>query len=140
MRRTEVHQHLSCDRCNTRVEIAGGDPNYGRTPHGWLGAETWLSESANAVVGYDLCPDCRERLSIWMSNAQDHGERRLIERLADILYPMDEYADTQWNGADVCDLLAGLLDEVAPWARKRQPEGPDDAFAAYKRERERLGL
>jgi hypothetical protein len=154
---------LSCDRCDTRIDEAEG------VPHGWLIAHVALSEAPMASITHELCPTCREDLGMFMLNdptqprcdlcgqleegspfrwngeTGNHVEceqenKALIERLADILFPMNEFADTSWNGGDVCDMLAAVLDDVAPWARHRQAEGPDDAFEAYKRERERLGL
>ena len=51
----------------------------------------------------------------------------LLGELANILYPMDQYRDEcQWNGGDVCDALARLLDKYLPYASTRQPERPDD--------------
>jgi hypothetical protein len=126
---------LSCDRCGTRIDEKDG------VPHGWLIAHVALSEAPMASVTHELCPTCREDLGMFMLNEkQPEPDKALIERLADVLYPMNEFADTPWNGADVCDMVAGILDEVAPWARHRQPQEPGDAFAAYQRERERLGL
>lgn len=95
----------------------------------------------------DICGDLEEGSDkAWNGETGNHVEcedntrEALIERLADILYPMDGYADDSWNGGDVCEDLATLLREVAPWAEKRQPESTQDAFEAYRRERERLGL
>lgn len=133
MRFTETITILSCDRCDTRINEADG------VPHGWLIANVALSEAPTASITHELCPSCREALGGFMANVQA-PDKALVERLADILYPMNEWADTPWNGADVCDMLAGLLDEVAPWARKRQAQGPEGAFEAYQRERVRLGL
>ena len=49
----------------------------------------------------------------------------LLNEIADILYPLDGYRDDQWNGGDVCDALAMLLDKYMPEARDRQPERDD---------------
>jgi hypothetical protein len=148
IKRVEV---VCCDRCGAKAPIDYSDVSK------WFEARTWLLASSSAEVTYHLCPGCRmalgsfmeyDGLALWerellAATASPIGQmsrEQIIERLADILYPMDEYADTQWNGGDVCEALATLVREVAPWAEKRQPEGPDDAFEAYKRERERLGL
>lgn len=162
MRYVDTRMVIACDRCPTKVDER-------EQPHGWLIAQTALSESPAATVTYHLCPSCREDLGMfmdvdptdprcdicgeleegstltWNGDTGNHVEceqkdRPLIERLADILYPMDEYADDQWDGADICDQIAHLLREVAPWAEHRQPKRPDDAFEAYRAERERLGL
>lgn len=50
---------------------------------------------------------------------------KIIARIADILYPMDEPKDHQWNGGDVCEQLAALLYEYDPTAMDRQKEDPD---------------
>jgi hypothetical protein len=133
MRFTETIVTMSCDRCDKRINENDG------IPAGWLFASTALSEAPTFVVRYELCPACRDDLGTFMKGGAP-ADRPLVERLADILYPMDEFADTQWNGADVCDALAEVLRDVAPWAAQRQPHGTHDAYEAYKRERERLGL
>lgn len=49
----------------------------------------------------------------------------LLYELADILYPLDQPRDHEWNGGDVCDALAMLLDKYAPHMRERQQESCD---------------
>jgi hypothetical protein len=133
MRFTETIVTLSCDRCDRRINENEG------IPAGWLFATVALSEAPTATVQHHLCPGCRMALGAFME-VGENPDKPLIERLADILYPMDGFADDQWNGGDVCDALAEVLRDVAPWAARRQPQEPGDVYAAYQRERERLGL
>jgi hypothetical protein len=125
---------LSCDRCDTRINEADG------VPHGWLIAHVALSEAPMASITHELCPTCREDLGMFMLNEKQEPDKALVERLADVLYPMTGFADDQWDGGDVCEALAGILRDVAPWAEHRQPQEPGDVYGAYQRERERLGL
>lgn len=163
MRYTETRTVIKivCDRCPTTVNESEG-------AHGWLIANAALSEAPTATITYHLCPSCREDLGMFMQvdptmprcdicggleegstmgwngetgqHVECENKDKVIERLADIMYPMTGFADDQWNGGDICEDIAFLLREVAPWAEHRQPKRPEDAFEAYKAERERLGL
>ena len=53
-----------------------------------------------------------------------HG---LLDEIAEILYPLDGHPDDQWNGGDVCEALAMLLDKYAPTARERRQVRGDEA-------------
>ena len=130
IKRVEV---VCCDRCGKKAPIDYSDVSE------WFEARTWLLAAYDADMTYHLCPGCRMALGAFMEGTGE-ADKSLIERLADILYPMDEFADEPWNGGDVCEALAGVLRDVAPWAEHRQPQEPGDAFAAYKAERERLGI
>jgi hypothetical protein len=46
----------------------------------------------------------------------------ILDRIENILYPLDEPRGHQWNGGDVCDALAELLASYRPTAYLRQPE------------------
>jgi hypothetical protein len=51
-----------------------------------------------------------------------NNEQAILNALEDILYPMDEPRDSQWNGGDVCDAVAALLHAYRPEASLRQSE------------------
>lgn len=48
----------------------------------------------------------------------------ILDRLVDLMYPMEEYRGHQWNGGDVCEAVANILREYRPEAQHRQPEEP----------------
>jgi hypothetical protein len=48
----------------------------------------------------------------------------LLDRLVDLMYPLDEYRGHQWNGGDVCDAVAQIIREYRPQAESRQPLEP----------------
>jgi hypothetical protein len=141
-----------CDRCK-RTYSSVSNPKI----DGW--GEVTVEDIGGNDYPYDpdrfhLCPSCRglhrefmENSAIPVSGKDDEPlaawERELLAKpedvagaagtildaLADILYPLDEYADHQWNGGDVCEAVAELLGRYRPDARLRQPLAPRYGFA-----------
>lgn len=151
---------LSCDRCDKRI------PNTDPAQREWMAATVNMIGD-DFTVEHHFCPECRTALGDWLGGEPGPSVTDIAGRLADILYPLDEYRGHQWNGGDVCEAVAGLLDELDPEARERQMEAPkgcercergehmlkpegwcsccgdvvdDSAFEAYRAERKRLGL
>jgi hypothetical protein len=52
------------------------------------------------------------------------ADSRILDELIDILYPLDEYRDHQWNGGDVCEAVAAIVHRERPDAHLRQPVEP----------------
>jgi len=50
----------------------------------------------------------------------------LLDALEEILYPLDQYRDTPWNGGDVCEAVAALFAQYRPDAHLRQPVEDDE--------------
>jgi hypothetical protein len=69
----------------------------------------------------------------------------LLDTLQEILYPMSEPRDHQWDGGDVCEALAGVLNVYRPEARFRQraevpTQDQQSAFDAYVEARKAAGI
>lgn len=97
MRTTRTIDEWSCDRCGKAVEGLQKD---------WMVAESTLSQAPHAPVTYHFCPECRDSLGAWFGLGQPRpdgttGEGTILDRIINILYPLDGYRDDQWNGGDV---------------------------------------
>jgi hypothetical protein len=69
----------------------------------------------------------------------------LLDALQDILYPLDQPRDHQWNGGDVCEAVAEILSVYRPEARFRQraevpTQGQREGFDAYVEARKQAGV
>lgn len=161
----EVIRKAKCDRCGH--EYDSSKP----TRHEFL--TDWLEIDSNGIDEYEgyrqthhLCPMCRQDARAFMENsavpaaaADERGEPLalwerellapvtrddLLDELVNILYPLDEYRDTPWNGGDVCEAVAAIVRRERPEAHLRQPEEPpitpEAAFEAYRQARKDAGL
>ena len=126
----EVLAIARCGRCNivsTAIKpTRHGTPDYVSVslPSDWMSVRVF----ADGEEDYILCPECRITAYDWLQDtvtrlSTSEEEKRVLDKLEDILYPMDETRGTQWNGGDVCDDVAALLRLYRPNAFFRQPEG-----------------
>jgi hypothetical protein len=149
-----VIRKAKCDRCGH--EYDSSNPARHEFLTDWLEiSSNGIDEYEGYRQTHHLCQECRvdarafmendpipparsredgEQMPLWERQMEDWdtlSRSQIIDRLADILYPLDEPRDHQWNGGDVCEAVAGLLREVAPWAETRQAEEPDDDTVRY---------
>jgi hypothetical protein len=140
-----VIRKAKCDRCGH--EYDSSNP----TRHEFL--TDWLEIDSNGIDEYDgyrqthhLCRECRQDAQAFMGNESVPPARKgedgeplalwerellapvtrddLLDELVDLLYPLDEYRDSQWDGGDICEALARIVDRERPEAKTRQPEEP----------------
>lgn len=48
----------------------------------------------------------------------------ILDRLVDLLYPMEEYRGHQWDAPGICEVVAEIVREHRPQAMYRQPQEP----------------
>lgn len=143
----EVIRKAKCDRCGHEYDSSKPER------HEFL--SDWLEIRHNGIDEYEgymntvhLCQSCRgDFLHPFMENDRvPPADRRdgfplalwerellapvtrddLLDELVNLLYPMDEYRDHDWDAAGICERLAEIVKRERPEAHLRQPEDPED--------------